>query len=178
MSEYTDRATGAKSSTNEAASSRSTSHASEPEAKEQVSPIADQERYKYVKDLGKGSFGRVVLAHDQEEDGRLVAIKLISRRKYNQYTEREVENHLQLIHPHIVRLYDVFLTEHYLGLVLEYADQGDMYSFLVKHRRLSEPGARWLVQQVAIALEFLHKAVRRASCDDQPPHLTTGHIAA
>ena len=159
MSEYTDQATGVKSSTNEGSASPCTSIASE-EAKTQPSPIAEQERYAYVKDLGKGSFGRVVLAHDKEEGDRLVAIKLISRRKYNQYTEREVENHLQLIHPHIVRLYDLFLTPDYLALVLEYADQGDMYSFLVKHRRLSEPGARWLVQQVAIALDFLHKAVR------------------
>ena len=43
--------------------------------------------------------------------------------------EREIINHSVLLHPHIVRFKECFLTPHYLGIAMEYANGGDMYAY-------------------------------------------------
>ena len=44
--------------------------------------------------------------------------------------EREIINHSCLIHPHIVRFRECFLTPEYLGIAMEYAAGGDLYRFV------------------------------------------------
>jgi len=44
--------------------------------------------------------------------------------------EREIINHSCLIHPHIVRFRECFLTPKYLGIAMEYAAGGDLYKFV------------------------------------------------
>ena len=50
-----------------------------------------------------------------------VAIKFIKRgQNINKYVGREIVNHSNLLHPHIVQFKQVFLTEEYLAIVMEY----------------------------------------------------------
>lgn len=71
------------------------------------------DQYQTVKILGEGSFGKVKLAIHQPS-GRQVALKIISRRKLLSRdmvgrVEREIQ-YLQLLrHPHIIKLYSIFL---------------------------------------------------------------------
>lgn len=60
----------------------------------------------------------------------------------------------------------VFLTDAYLVLVLEYAPCGDLAKLLQREGPLSEPRARFIFQQVLFALEFCHRMVRakRGGC--------------
>ena len=55
-----------------------------------------------------------------------MAIKFLERGdRINQtYVGREIFNHSQLLHPHIVQFKEVFLTPHYLGICMEYAEVG------------------------------------------------------
>lgn len=62
-----------------------------------------------------------------------------------------------LLHPHIVQLQEVFLTQHYLGIAMEYANGGDTFDYVVKCRGIREPEARWLFQQLIIAVDYCHK---------------------
>ena len=48
--------------------------------------------------------------------------------KMTKNVERELMNHSKLIHPHIVRFYECFLTEKHLAIVMEYAAGGSLYS--------------------------------------------------
>jgi serine/threonine-protein kinase SRK2 len=48
----------------------------------------------------------------------------------NSQVEREIINHSCLIHPHIVRFRECFLTPKYLGIAMEYAAGGDLYKFV------------------------------------------------
>lgn len=70
------------------------------------------------------------------------------------YVERELMTHRILNHAHIIKfrgtmihpIYclhctrhtEAFLTKHHLAVVLEYADGGDMYDYVVSRKRLSE----------------------------------------
>lgn len=61
--------------------------------------------FQYVRQLGRGAFGCVVLAMDA--NGQLVAVKKISRSSVQGYTESELLNHSMLRHPHIVKFLQV-----------------------------------------------------------------------
>ena len=53
--------------------------------------------------------------------------------------EREIINHSCLIHPHIVRFRECFLTPKYLGIAMEYAAGGDLYKFVAAKYVLNRP---------------------------------------
>lgn len=90
--------------------------------------------------------------------GRQVAIKFIERGdKVTKYVEREILNHRQLVHPHIVQFKEVFLTPRHLGIVMEYAAGGDMFEYVVAKGGLREAEARWFFQQLIVAVDYIHR---------------------
>ena len=61
-----------------------------------------------------------------------------------------------------VRL-QVFLTQTHLAIAMEYAQGGDMFRYICRHRphcRLLESQARWIFQQLIIGLDYCHNKVR------------------
>lgn len=59
----------------------------------------------------------------------------------------------------------VFLTDDYLGIVMEYAAGGDMFQLVVNQRGLPEPNARWYFQQLIAAVDYWHKVVGFSSIE-------------
>ncbi len=57
----------------------------------------------------------------------------------------------------------VFLTPTHLGIVTEYAREGDLRGLLAKGRRLPEGKARFLLQQLVSAVAYCHCEVHRFS---------------
>jgi serine/threonine protein kinase len=47
--------------------------------------------------------------------------------KMTKNVERELLNHSRLMHPHIVRFHECFLTDKHLAIVMEYAAGGTLY---------------------------------------------------
>lgn len=121
-------------------------------------------RFSLIRKLGCGSQGFVLLMRD-ERRGELVAIKYCSKDIPNKsrakYMAREVLNHQELslfAHPHIVQLYEVFLTSRYVAMAMEYVDGVDLYSYLnANGGRLSENEARAIFQQLILAVDFCHR---------------------
>lgn len=73
------------------------------------------------------------------------------------YVERELLNHNRLLHPHIIQFKEVFLTNEYLGIAMEFAPGGDMFQYVKQRNGLQEYEARWFFQQLIIALDYCHK---------------------
>lgn len=94
--------------------------------------------FQFVKVLGKGSYGLVVLATDLRiKDGtkNQVAIKLTPRGdKINKYVEREVLLHRSLWHKHIVGFREACLSETHLCVVLNYVAGGSLQTFVQRNR--------------------------------------------
>lgn len=106
--------------------------------------------------LGQGTFGFVQLA-ENVEDGQSVAIKFIKRTSLNKYVENEILNHSRLRHPHVIQFREVFLTDHHICIVMEYANNGSLFHYVQQHERLAEKIARWFFQQLVIAVDYCHK---------------------
>jgi aurora kinase B len=134
--------------------------------------------------LGRGKFGRVYLARDRYCH-LIVAIKVLykseirkSRVEHQVLREIEIQTHLK--HPNILRLRTYFDDEKRIYLVLDYAEEGEVYKHLQNspNRRFPEKRAAKYVYQVADALNYCHlnKVIHR---DIKPENLllmSTGDI--
>lgn len=119
-------------------------------------PLKGNQRFKKIKDLGSGHFGKVVLALDLVE-GEEVAIKFLPRGPgINHNVEREIRNHKRLQHHHVIQFKGVLLAEEYLGIVLEYAPGGDLLEWIKKRKGLNEDLGRWFFQQLIMGLDYIH----------------------
>ncbi|HUY35565.1 MAG TPA: protein kinase [Pirellulales bacterium] len=118
-------------------------------------------RYKVERLLGKGGFGLVYLAHD-EQLNRRVAVKvpharLISRPEDAQAYLAEARTVANLDHAHIVPVHDVGGSDEFpCYVVSKYIDGADL-SATLKRSRLSSAQAAELVATVAEALHYAHK---------------------
>jgi len=119
-------------------------------------------RFKVIRRLGTGSFGRVYLAHDDELD-RAVAIKVPNPERVSSALDLEVylkeaKVLAQLEHPHIVPVYDVGRTEDGLCYVVSRFLEGSDLAAKIQQDR---PGIRESVDFVATVADALHYAHTR-----------------
>ena len=90
--------------------------------------------------------------------GKKCAVKFLDRgEKVSKYVEREILNHRRLVHPHIIRFKEVILTDVYICIVMEYAEGGDMFDYVLKRGGLREHEARWFFQQLIVATDYIHQ---------------------
>ena len=62
-----------------------------------------------------------------------------------------------LNHPYICRLYEVIETEEEMFLIMEYAEGGELFDYLVAHGRMKEKDARRQFRQIVAAIDYCHK---------------------
>lgn len=63
---------------------------------------------------------------------------------------REIKIGKLLEHPHIIRLYENIETMTDIYVVMEYAERGELFDYIVENRRIREDEARKFFQQVVI----------------------------
>ncbi|KAI5567346.1 hypothetical protein BDE02_13G083700 [Populus trichocarpa] len=117
--------------------------------------------YKLGKTLGYGSFGEVKLA-EHKLTGLHVAIKILNRHEMKKQgmeekARREIKILKMLMHPHIIRLYEVIETSSDIFVVMEYAKCGELFEYILEKGRLEEDEARSFFQQTISGLEFCHR---------------------
>lgn len=117
-------------------------------------------RYAIRRQVGKGGFGTVYLAHDEELD-RPVAVKvpfadrLTSPDRLHAY-HTEARLHASLDHPHILPIYDVgHSPQTPFFLVSKFIDGEDLAE-RIRRDRPGYPETAHLVLLLAEALEYLH----------------------
>jgi serine/threonine protein kinase len=89
--------------------------------------------------IGKGAFGEVFLMRDTTNNNQLAAMKISPSRSQNEadIALREAQLLLHLAHPNIVRCLDVFLGMNYVGIALEYCEEGDLNAYVKKMKGAS-----------------------------------------
>jgi serine/threonine protein kinase/formylglycine-generating enzyme required for sulfatase activity len=117
-------------------------------------------RYRIVKVLGEGGFGRVYLANDDQLN-RTVAIKVPRQQRFSQQSEAdaylaEARTVAGLDHPNIVPVYDVGTTEDGMCFVVSKLIEGTDLAGKIRDARLTRTQSAELVVQVAEALHYAH----------------------
>ncbi|KAI0523898.1 kinase-like protein [Xylaria bambusicola] len=111
--------------------------------------------YSLGKLIGKGSFGKVYLAHHKLTNGSKVVLK--SANKDDSNLAREIHHHRQFVHPHIARLYEVIVTETLVWLVLEYCPGDELYNYLLNHGPLPVDKVQKIFSQLVGAVSYVHQ---------------------
>ncbi|KAI7867076.1 kinase-like domain-containing protein [Mucor mucedo] len=105
-----------------------------------------------LKTLGVGEFGKVKMGRHYET-GQTVAVKLVKKENIDSSSQlekirMEIDILKTLNHPYIVKLLSVNETNTCIGMVLEYAQGGELFDYIYKQRYLKEHEARRLFSQL------------------------------
>lgn len=120
------------------------------------------DRFEIGRPLGKGRFGRVYLAREKSQKFicvlKTISKKWITAPLHIQLIAREVEINSQLNHENILKMYGYFSDADRFYLILEFANNGDLYSLLTSQPRsyFPEHQASNYVKQLIKALKYLH----------------------
>ncbi|CAH7376767.1 Akt2 [Phodopus roborovskii] len=116
--------------------------------------------FDYLKLLGKGTFGKVILVREKAT-GRYYAMKILRKEVIiakdevaHTVTESRVLQNTR--HPFLTALKYAFQTHDRLCFVMEYANGGELFFHLSRERVFTEDRARFYGAEIVSALEYLH----------------------
>ncbi|XP_041096475.1 STKc_SGK domain-containing protein isoform X3 [Polyodon spathula] len=132
----------------------------------QRSSLAEETQVKpsdfdYLKVIGKGSFGKVLLVR-HKENSKYYAVKVLQK---TMILKKKEQKHIMaersvllknLKHPFLVGLHFSFQTTDKLYFVLDYVNGGELFYHLQRERVFLEPRARFYAAEMASALGYLH----------------------
>ena len=116
--------------------------------------------FTYLKVLGRGSFGKVLLS-EEKRTGRIFAIKALKKSVVCEDDDVECvlneKKVLALEHPFLVSLFGCFQTQDRLFFVMEFVSGGDLMFQIQRSRKFSEQRSKYYGAEIILALNFLHK---------------------
>jgi serine/threonine protein kinase len=110
------------------------------------------------KELGSGAFAtvfdvthKVTGRHYAMKQINLAALSLLDQEN----VEKELEIHTTLNHEHVIRLYDFFIEENSVLLILEIAGRGNLFRY-INRKRINEAEVKKFFVQTSLAIDYLH----------------------
>jgi MAP/microtubule affinity-regulating kinase len=118
------------------------------------------EYYKFVKLIGKGAFGKVMLGV-HKLTGKQVAIKTIDKvHLVDDFSRKKLLREIYILkkikHINVIRLLEVFETQNQVLMVMEYAGSGDLLHYVKEKKFLTEKQAKPIFRQVVYGLAHIH----------------------
>jgi len=119
------------------------------------------ENFEFLKVLGKGTFGKVILCREKSSN-HLYAIKILKKEviiKKDEVEHTMTENRVlqSTRHPFLIGLKYSFTTQDRLCFVMEYVNGGELFFHLSRERQFTEDRTRFYGAEIISAIDYLHK---------------------
>lgn len=122
-------------------------------------------RYRFIRTIGKGSFGAAMLVRSNTDGKRYVA-KVVDSSSMTPKERRDISQEIRILsaiaHPNIIRYKEHFEDGNLIFIVMEYADGGDLNSRIKEAKKQDPPKlfdpnlAMFWFLQICMALKYLH----------------------
>ena len=122
-------------------------------------PLLDT--YDVIKQLGKGGFGKVYQIKNRVT-GEMRACKQLTKLNIDdlELFQKEIDILKKTDHPNIIKLYDVFESNHNLYLIMEECNGGELFDKIIEHidnhKMFTEKEAAKIIIQLMSAIEYCH----------------------
>ena len=131
---------------------------SRPSTSDSLLQLNLKDHYEILRDLGRGTYGKLVLAKCMET-GTHVALKVLPKNstKLKEFQREFQYSYFLSPHCNIVDTYNVaFETRSSFVFAQEYAPVGDLFDAIPPQVGMNEKDVKIVVRQVASALEFMN----------------------
>ncbi|CAE7684113.1 CPK4 [Symbiodinium pilosum] len=125
-------------------------------------PGTPDSRYQICETLGKGTYGEVVKAKDKQTR-QTRAIKIINKDKVHgdmAFLKQEIQNLIQLDHPHVLKLLEFYNSEDRIFLVTDHCSRGELHKHICDAKGSRKPIPQvWIahvMQQLLSAVTHIH----------------------
>ena len=121
-----------------------------------------EDKYEIIKEIGSGGFSRCLQVKNKNT-GLLYACKELPKKKLSDYEGlmREVNLMIQLDHPNIIKLYEVYETDKNIYLIMELCTGGELFDRIVENTesgvQFTEKQAADIFKQMMSAINYCHK---------------------
>ena len=111
--------------------------------------------------LGEGAFGKVKIG-THLHTGEKVAIKILDKMKMQEdpddiiRVQSEIAVLKKMRHKNIIQLYEIMESTKNIYLIQEYCEEKELFDYINKRKRLTEPEALRFFQEIIDALDYLH----------------------
>ncbi|RWS00529.1 serine/threonine protein kinase-like protein 5 [Dinothrombium tinctorium] len=117
--------------------------------------------YKLKDRLAAGAFGQVYSAYKLNEEGELCAVKVMDLEKCSEkfkqkFLPRELSILIQVRHPYVINIFDIFRANRKIYIFMEFAPNGTIADYLKDNGPLTENHTREWFYQSGDALLFIH----------------------
>jgi serine/threonine protein kinase len=110
--------------------------------------------------LGKGTFGKVKLGTYLPTKDRM-AVKILEKSKMKDNDDfervvREMQIIQQFNNENVIKVYEILEDKERYYIIMEYCEEGELFNYIVKKKRLTEEEAAFFFYQLINGLESIH----------------------